>query len=46
MALRLERDGFWDVEGGAVAVNPSGGTLCTNPIAVRGWCARSTPRTR
>jgi acetyl-CoA C-acetyltransferase len=36
MALRLERDGFWDVEGGAVAVNPSGGTLCTNPIAVAG----------
>jgi acetyl-CoA C-acetyltransferase len=24
------------VEGGAVAVNPSGGTLCTNPIAVTG----------
>lgn len=36
MALRLERDGYWDVEGGAVAVNPSGGTLCTNPIAVAG----------
>ena len=36
MALRLERDGYWDVEGGAVAVNPSGGTLCTNPIAVTG----------
>ena len=35
-ALRLERDGCWDVEGGAVAVNPSGGTLCTNPIAVTG----------
>jgi acetyl-CoA C-acetyltransferase len=35
-ALRLERDGYWDVEGGAVAVNPSGGTLCTNPIAVTG----------
>jgi acetyl-CoA C-acetyltransferase len=35
-ALRLEREGFWDVEGGAVAVNPSGGTLCTNPIAVTG----------
>ncbi len=36
MALRLERDGYWNVEGGAVAVNPSGGTLCTNPIAVAG----------
>jgi acetyl-CoA C-acetyltransferase len=36
MALRLEREGYWDVEGGAVAVNPSGGTLCTNPIAVTG----------
>ena len=35
-ALRLARDGYWDVEGGAVAVNPSGGTLCTNPIAVTG----------
>ena len=35
-ALRLEREGYWDVEGGAVAVNPSGGTLCTNPIAVTG----------
>jgi acetyl-CoA C-acetyltransferase len=36
MALRLERDGYWDVDGGAVAVNPSGGTLCTNPIAITG----------
>jgi len=36
MALRLERDGYWDCEGGAVAVNPSGGTLCTNPIAITG----------
>jgi acetyl-CoA C-acetyltransferase len=35
-ALRLERDGYWNTEGGAVAVNPSGGTLCTNPIAVTG----------
>ena len=35
-ALRFERDGYWNVEGGAVAVNPSGGTLCTNPIAVTG----------
>ena len=35
-ALRLEREGYWDVDGGAVAVNPSGGTLCTNPIAVSG----------
>ncbi|AVO43520.1 thiolase family protein [Simplicispira suum] len=36
IALRLEKEGYWDVEGGAVAVNPSGGTLCTNPIAVTG----------
>jgi acetyl-CoA C-acetyltransferase len=35
-ALRLGREGYWDVERGAVAVNPSGGTLCTNPIAVTG----------
>lgn len=35
-ALRLERQGFWDCDNGAVAVNPSGGTLCTNPIAVTG----------
>jgi acetyl-CoA C-acetyltransferase len=35
-ALRLEREGYWDVEGGAVAINPSGGTLCTNAIAVTG----------
>ena len=35
-AMRLERDGAWDCDGGAVAVNPSGGVLCTNPIAVAG----------
>jgi acetyl-CoA C-acetyltransferase len=35
-ALELEREGYWEVSGGAVAVNPSGGTLCTNPIAVTG----------
>ena len=35
-ALRLEKEGYWNVQGGAVAVNPSGGTLCTNPIAVTG----------
>lgn len=35
-ALALEREGYWNVDGGAVAVNPSGGTLCTNPIAVTG----------
>lgn len=34
-ALRLDKEGFWDMDG-AVAVNPSGGTLCTNPIAVTG----------
>lgn len=36
MAMRLERDGAWDCDGGLVAVNPSGGVLCTNPIAVAG----------
>lgn len=35
-AHRLERDGYWNTDGGAVAVNPSGGTLCSNPIAVSG----------
>lgn len=36
MALRLEQEGYWDCDGGAVAVCPSGGTLCTNPIAISG----------
>ncbi|MEW6475454.1 MAG: thiolase family protein [Actinomycetota bacterium] len=35
-AARFEDDGAWDVGGGAVAVNPSGGTLCSNAIAVSG----------
>lgn len=35
-ALRLERDGYWNWRTGAVSVNPSGGTLCTNPIAITG----------
>lgn len=35
MALRLDKEGVWDMDG-AVAVNPSGGTLCTNPIAISG----------
>lgn len=35
-AFRLERDGAWEMDGGMVAVCPSGGTLCTNPIAVSG----------
>jgi acetyl-CoA C-acetyltransferase len=35
-APRLDREGAWNVEGGQVAVCPSGGTLCTNPIAVTG----------
>jgi acetyl-CoA C-acetyltransferase len=34
-AFRLERENAWDVNG-AVAVCPSGGTLCSNPIAVSG----------
>jgi acetyl-CoA C-acetyltransferase len=32
----LDAAGAWDMHGGAVAVNPSGGTLCSNPIAVTG----------
>lgn len=35
-AFRLEAEGAWEMEGGQVAVCPSGGTLCTNPIAVSG----------
>lgn len=35
-AAQLEREGAWDVDGGLVAVNPSGGTLCSNPIAIAG----------
>jgi acetyl-CoA C-acetyltransferase len=34
-ASRLEKEGAWDV-GSMVSVNPSGGTLCTNPIGVTG----------
>lgn len=33
--FKLEREGAWDIDG-MVAVCPSGGTLCTNPIAVAG----------
>src|SRR3974390_2360639 len=36
VAARLDRQGVWDVERGQVAVCPSGGTLCTNPIAITG----------
>ncbi|WP_026911086.1 thiolase family protein [Patulibacter minatonensis] len=35
-APRLDAEGTWDLHGGGVAVNPSGGTLCTNPIAITG----------
>ena len=35
-AARLQVEGLWECEGGAVAVNPSGGVLCTNPIAIAG----------
>jgi acetyl-CoA C-acetyltransferase len=35
-ALHLEKEGWWDAGTGAVSVNPSGGTLCTNPIAISG----------
>jgi len=35
-AARLDSEGFWDLDGGQVAVNPSGGTLCSNPIAITG----------
>jgi acetyl-CoA C-acetyltransferase len=33
--FRLEAEGAWDLDG-QVAVCPSGGTLCSNPIAVSG----------
>jgi acetyl-CoA C-acetyltransferase len=35
-AARYEDDGRWDIDGGGVAVSPSGGTLCSNAIAVSG----------
>lgn len=35
-AAAINEDGGWEVDGGIVAVNPSGGTLCTNPIGVTG----------
>ncbi|MFH1977364.1 MAG: thiolase family protein [Pseudomonadota bacterium] len=34
-SIKLLGDGYFDIDG-EVAVNPSGGTLCTNPIAVTG----------
>ena len=35
-AVRYEDDGMWDIDSGGVAVCPSGGTLCSNPIAISG----------
>lgn len=35
-AAAMSEAGELDVDGGAVAYNPSGGTLCTNPIGVTG----------
>jgi acetyl-CoA C-acetyltransferase len=35
-AAKISQDGGWDIDGGFVAVSPSGGTLCTNPIGVSG----------
>jgi acetyl-CoA C-acetyltransferase len=35
LAAKMEKEGAWE-PGGMVCVNPSGGTLCTNPIAVTG----------
>jgi acetyl-CoA C-acetyltransferase len=32
-SMRMMRDGFFDL-GGKIPINPSGGTLCTNAIAV------------
>lgn len=32
----LDKEGAWDLHTGQVSVNPSGGTLCTNPIGVTG----------
>jgi acetyl-CoA C-acetyltransferase len=34
-AAEISDRGGWDIDG-VVAVNPSGGTLCTNPIGVTG----------
>ncbi len=35
-ATAINEDNGWEIDGGIVAVNPSGGTLCTNPIGVTG----------
>jgi acetyl-CoA C-acetyltransferase len=35
-AAAIHDEGGFDLEGGILAVNPSGGTLCTNPIGVTG----------
>lgn len=37
-AAAIDAEGGWEVNGGIVSVNASGGTLCTNPIAVTGLC--------
>lgn len=33
-ALRLDADGHWSLDGGALPVSPSGGVMCANPISV------------
>jgi len=33
-AVKLDADGRWHLDGGALPVSPSGGVMCTNPISV------------
>lgn len=33
-ALKLDAQGHWDLDGGAMPISPSGGVMCTNPISV------------
>lgn len=33
-ALKLDAEGHWHLDGGALPVCPSGGVMCTNPISV------------
>jgi len=35
-AAAISDEGGWDLDAGFVAIGPSGGTLCTNPIGVTG----------
>ncbi len=33
-AVRLDAQGYWDLDGGTLPVSPSGGVMCSNPISV------------